>query len=167
MIPAVLFAGFMVVGYSFAQTNSLGLVSKNGAQIAKSMIAFVGYGIGFGISIAWFYTWLEDLKFFHEGKQLQGNGLLGGYKAMLMKSPFWITFLTLLIVYIPCAVLLYPAIVQGDIGAYVLQGFNLPEGISEYLILVDENIKLNRHHPVLYTLFIHVCLIVGKSVFGS
>lgn len=167
IIPTILFAGFMVMGYSFAQTNSLDLILKDGTQIAKAIIAFAGYGIGFVIFIAWFYAWLTDLELFREDEQSQRKGLLGGYKAMLVKFPFRTVFLTLLIVYLPYTILSYPAIVQGDIGAYVLQGFNLPEGVSEYLNLIDENVKLNGHHPVLYTLFVHVCLVIGKSVFGS
>ncbi len=166
-IPAILFAGFMVVGYSFSQINSLGLILKDKVQIAKGVIAFAGYGIGFMILIAWFYTWLTDLKVFYEDEHIQKKGLLGYYKALLVKFPFWTVFLTLIVVYIPYIILSYPAIVQGDIGAYVLQGFNLGDGTSGYLSLIDENVKLNGHHPVLYTQFIHVCLVIGKSFFGS
>lgn len=167
IIPAVLFAGFMVVGYSFEQTNSLELVIKNKVQIMKSMITFVGYGIGFAISIGWFYVWLNDLKLFHKEGQIQRKGLLGKYKIVLTKFPFRTVFLTLLIVYIPYVILSYPAIFMGDCRSVILQGFNFSEGTSDYLILIDENVKLNGHHPVIYTLFVHVCLVIGKTIFGS
>lgn len=167
MIPAVLFAGFMVVGYFFAQTNSLDLVLANGAQMVKSMIAAVGYEIGFAISIAWFYTWLTDLNLLRGEEQIQKKGPLGRYKDLLIKAPFRTAFLTLLIIYIPYVILSYPAIFMGDTDNMILQGFNFSESSSNRLSLIDENVKLNGHHPVINTLFIHICLIIGRSVFRS
>lgn len=168
VIPAVLFAGFMVVGYSFARTNSLDLILKGKVQSAKAMIAFGGYGIGFVISIAWFYTWLTDLELFHAERKIQKKGLLGRYKAVLMRAPFRTAFLTLLIVYIPYIVLSYPAIFMGDTGDIVLQGFNCSDwGTTSYLHLIDENVKLNGHHPVINTLIVHACVVIGKAIFGS
>lgn len=167
VIPAALFAGFMVVGYSFAQTNSLDLILKNKVQNAKAMIIFGGYGIGFAISIAWFYTWLTDLELFHTERQIRKKGLLGRYKTILMSAPFRTTFLTLLVVYIPYMVLSYPAIFMGDTGDYVLQGFNSYDRGTSYLHLIDENVKLNGHHPIINTLIVYACLIIGKAIFGS
>lgn len=167
VIPAVLFAGFMVVGYSFEQTSSLDLILKSRAQLAKAVIAFAGYGIGFAISIAWLYTWLADLELFHKEGGLQKEGVLGRYKAVLAGAPFRTAFLTLLIVYIPYVVLSYPGIFMGDTDRIILQGFNFPDRTSEYLLLIDENVTLNGHFPITYTLFVHACLVIGKSIFGS
>lgn len=166
-IPAALFAGFMVVGYSFAQTNSLGLILENKVQTAKALIAFGGYGIGFAISIAWLYTWLTDLDLFHTERQIQKKGLLGRYKAILMEAPFRTAFLTLLIVYIPYMVLSYPAIFMGDTADIVSQGFNSTYGWSGDLIRIDENVKLNGYHPIINTLIVHAGLVIGKAIFGS
>ena len=47
------------------------------------------------------------------------------------------------------------------------QGFNLPELQSSRLVLLDEHVFLNAHHPVAYTLFIHGCLLIGKKIFHS
>ena len=69
--------------------------------------------------------------------------------------------------YIPYALLSYPAIFMGDSMNIMAQGFNLPEGTSNYLNLIDENVRLNGHHPIIYTEFIHICLVVGKAVFNS
>lgn len=167
IIPAVLFAGFMVVGYSFAQTNSLDLILKNKLQMFKSIISFAGYGIGFVISIAWFYTWLTDLRLFREEGQLYRKGFLRRYKDVLIKAPFCTVLLTLLIVYIPYTILSYPAIFMGDTRHMITQGFNFYDETANYLILIDENVRLNGHHPVIYTLFIHACLLIGKFVFKS
>ena len=167
VVPAALFAGFMVVGYSFAQTDSLNLIIENGVQIIKAVIVFLSYGIGFAISIAWLYTWLTDLELFHKERQIQRKGLLGRYKGVLVRAPFRTVFLTMIIIYIPYVVLSYPAIFMGDEGDIILQGFNFPGSTSSYLNLIDENVTLNGHHPVVFTLFIHACLVVGKSVFGS
>lgn len=166
-IPAVLFAGFVVVGYSFEQTNSLDLVFKDGKQITKSLIAFVGYGIGFAICIACLYTWLTHLKLFDKERKAPGKGLWGRYKALLAQAPFRTTFLTLIILYIPYVILSYPAIFMGDTRRIIPQGFNFTDYTSRYLNLIDENVRLNGHHPVIYTLFVHACLVIGNAVFGS
>lgn len=167
IIPAVLLAGFMVVGYSFEQTDSLHLVIGGKRKAIKALIAFAGYGVAFATASALFYAWLRDFKLFSDEREIQENGLLGRYKTLLLRSPFRTAFLTLLVIYIPYIILSYPAIFMGDTDAMILQAFNIPEWTSNYLNLIDENVRLNGHHPIVYTMFIHVCLLAGKAVFGS
>ncbi len=43
----------------------------------------------------------------------------------------------------------------------------MPELESEMLVLLDSNVYLNNHHPVFYTLYTHICLMIGKTLFDS
>ena len=61
----------------------------------------------------------------------------------------------------------YPAILQGDAQDFILQGYNLPSLQSERLVLLNKNVYLNAHHPVAYTMLVHICMIIGKFLFKS
>lgn len=168
ILPALLFAGFMVVGFSFAQINSLDLVLVNRVQKIKAFMAFIGYGIIFTVLIACFYTWLSRCRFFGPTQSDRCvKGLLGWYKEKLSTKPFQTAFLTLFVLYIPHMALSYPGLFMGDVADMVKQGFNIPETTTGYLVLVDENVRLNGHHPIVYTMLIHGYLILGKTFFGS
>lgn len=168
LLPAFLFAGFMVVGYSFAQTDSLDLVLQGNVQRIKALIAFGGYGIIFAVLIAWLYAWLQGVDLANGSTLGYGKrGLWGQYKRLLRKAPFRTVFVTLFILYIPYTILSYPAILMGDSYDIIAQGFNFPEYTSSYLILMDESVKLNGHHPIVHTQLVHICLVIGNAVFGS
>lgn len=168
MIPAALFAAFMVLGRSFADTASWDLVFGNGLQLVKSLVAWNGYFILFSVAIALLYTRLSAAEFWRGKEARQFNpGLWGRYLRALSERPFRTAFFTLLIVYLPYMVLSYPGISMGDTPTIITQGFNIPESTSNMLNLIDENVRLNGHHPVVYTVLLHACLVVGNTVFGS
>ncbi len=168
LVPAGLFAAFMVVGCSFEAEGSLELVLGNSLQIVKCLVAWNGYFIAFSVAIAALYTWLPNVRLWRENKgEVPGKGLWGRYLRTLRAHPFRTAFVTLLICYLPCMVLSYPGILMGDGLPMILQVFNLPEWTSNSIVLLDETVRLNGHHPVAYTMLLHLGLMVGKGLFGS
>lgn len=56
---------------------------------------------------------------------------------------------------------------MGDTGAQIRQWFNYPNGTSDYLRLLNPNVLLNGHHPVVHTAIIGSCVQLGLSLFNS
>lgn len=55
----------------------------------------------------------------------------------------------------------------GRYGCAVRQWFNYPNGTSDYLRLLNPNVLLNGHHPVVHTAIIGSCVQLGLSLFNS
>lgn len=169
VIPAALFAAFMVFGRSFADTASWDLVFGNSLQLVKSLVAWNGYFILFSIIIALLFSWLPSVKLWQgkSGGEAPRSGAMGWYQRRWVAHPFLTPFLTMLVLYVPYVIVSYPGIFMGDTPDVIIQGFNVAEYTSNYLNLIDESVRLNGHHPVVYTMLLHVFLVLGKSLFHS
>jgi type II secretory pathway component PulM len=49
----------------------------------------------------------------------------------------------------------------------ICQGYNFPSSATGGVVLLDENVFMTGKHAVIYPVFIHICLRLGKALFGS
>lgn len=168
VVPAFLFAGFMVLGQAFAYDDSLRCVVSDGLQKIKAMLVFFGFFTIFATAIAVLDQGLGELQICCQSINA-ANGRKGfeKYKKCFCEHTFATVFLTVFLFYIPYMILSYPAIHMGDTCNQLAQGYNFWEGTSGYLKLIDETVRLNGHHPILHTLYLHLCMVIGDTVFGS
>ena len=158
--PAFLFAVFMVSGRAFAYNAAV--------QPICAIVVIGGYFVIFFAGIAILYKWMEGFDICDENAQIiKQESFVGKYMRCLYKHTFITVFATIFILYIPYMAISYPAIHMGDTCNQLAQGYNFPEGTSGYLKLIDENVRLNGHHPILHTLYLHLCMVIGDKVFGS
>ena len=87
--------------------------------------------------------------------------------AVLSVHPFAGPFLVLMIAWAPTLIASLPGLFMGDTGAQIRQWFNYPNGTSDYLRLLNPNVLLNGHHPVVHTAIIGSCVQLGLSLFNS
>ena len=170
-LPAALFAGMMVLGWSFAKYNSVRLVLtlKHG-QLIKSFLVFWGYDLLFRYLIQYAYLkfalGFPRLDSFHPARPR----ILRWYGNKLRKAPFRTAALTLLILYLPLMLVSYPGMIVADTVGQTLRGF--PE-FAEVDHAVDPGrlgklgAHLNNHHPVAHTMLIHLCLSAGYRILHS
>lgn len=147
ILPAVLFALFMIVGHSFFKTGSSSLLIANGCQIIKALIVFSGYFLLFLFLIIQIYQCFDyiSLNIFAEEKK-PFNSL---YNRFYFHS-FICSFLLLLICYIPYIVLSYPGIFVADFSWQFAQSINAAQ--------------LSNHHPVFHTFLIKLFIQIGKKL---
>lgn len=156
LIPAVLFAFFMVMGYSFYATNSWNLVFGSKLQLLKSMIAFCGYASIFYFSIRWLFYYIDHLDITQkEGKFPR---IISWYLNRLRKHPFGTCFLTLAILYLPYMAISYPGIIGNDARRQISEGYNYFHG---------DGSGFRNQHPFMHTFLITFFLIIGDTVFHS
>lgn len=167
-LPAALFALFMVLGRAFVYEDSLLCLVSDGVQIMKAAISVCSYFIVFFIGIAVLYQWLEGFLICGGDAYPTKQGtLFGRYAECLCRHTFITVFITVFVMYIPYMLISYPAIHMGDTCNQLAQGYNFPEGTSGYLKLIDENVRLNGHHPILHTMYLHLCMVLGDKLFHS
>lgn len=167
VLPSALFAFFMVVGFSFKADNSWQLVLENQLSVLRAIIMFTGYFFLFKAIIIIIFSGLDHKLALNFSIKNESNQYIKWYFAKLSEFPFITTFVTLFIIYIPYIIASYPGILMGDSWDQIAQGFNMDGWTSKYLNLMSENVKLNNHHPIFYTLLLHICLVVGNHCFLS
>ena len=170
---AALFSFFMVFGYSFEKTNSWDLViGISHAEIFKAAVVYAGYYCLFRECLRLAFTLADRLA---EKKAdigvRKGTGLSGSYLRALRSRPFLTVFVTLIILYIPYSVVAYPGTLMGDGYTQITQAFSeLKTGGIGYMTaerLLKDGVYINQHHPVVHTMLIHWCLVLGIKAFGD
>ncbi len=170
-IPSVLFSFFMVMGYSYDKLGNWDLViNRNNFQWIKALIVFAGYIVFFFFCICYIYYIIDMCNIHFEYKKKSKINIVSKYLQLLKNRPFITTFITLFLFYIPYIIVSYPAIFGHDMVSQITSSY--PElGIysPRYTSLFNhqEGIYLNNHHPIVHTLFIHVCLEIGENLFSS
>lgn len=161
-ILAAVFAVFVVVGYSFAMTQSLDLIFADYAQITKSIVCLIGYYGLFLPCIKLCYLAMSRKEVFARAEEPPAKWIT----LLMDRHPFLSAFAVLVLAWMPYLIAYYPGIFMGDTGAQISQFFQLPNGTSDYLNLISDSQLINNHHPVLHTVLMGMAVKVGK-ILGS
>ena len=156
----ILFSVFTVIGESYLKTNSWNLVFLNKIQIFKSLILMFGYYCFYIGLINYIFDQLVNKIEYKESKNKVFNFIFE-------KHSFIIPFLIILICWIPYIVIYYPGILMPDSSNQIKQFFGLEiskNSATDSVNLIDENVKITNHHPVLHTVLLGMCMKVGKLI---
>ena len=157
IIPAGLFAFFMVMGYSFFMENSWELVFGNKLQLLKSLTAFCGYYVLFFYCIRWIFYHMDHLDIEHDGRT-KVCPVFQWYLDCLRNHPFRTCFLTLMIVYLPYMIISYPGILGNDSRRQLLEGYNYVHG---------DGSGFQNQHPFVHTFLMTFFVTIGDHMFQS
>lgn len=171
--PAVLFTFFMIFGYSFLHESSWDLVVNSDiGQLGKTIVMSVGYFFFFYNMISWLYSRMDSpVKVSVKNTADIRFTPLRRYLEKLCQKPFTTAFVSLFIVYLPCAILSYPAFfIMGDTKNQIIQAYGElgivgPEYLEGHML--SDAVFLNTHHPPVHTLLVHLCLVTGSHLFHS
>lgn len=168
-IPSGLFTFFMIFGYSFKKEDSWSLIFKDILQIWKCTIATFGYYILFFCSIVMLFHWINKIITSIKSKNVDvSNKYIKKYLNSLVRYPFRTSFITLLICYLPILIISYPATFMGDTRHQIVQAYNPIDYYGGFGVDVSQSdIKIYNHHPVVHTMIIHGCLVLGTTIFKS
>ena len=82
--------------------------------------------------------------------------------ALLDRHPFVLPWAAVAIAWAPTFIASVPGLFMGRYGrADPVNGFNLPNGTSDYLNLINPNVLLNGHHRVVHTALLGGCVQLG------
>ena len=160
IILAVLFSLFMVFGYSYAKTNSWDLIFHGKLQFAKALIVMCSYYIIFKLMINYIFEYVvQKIKYKSTENKL--------FNYIFEKHSFILPLLIILVCWLPYVIIFYPGIMGPDSSNQIKQffGMTISETSSTNSVnLIDENVKITNHHPVLHTVFLGVCVKIGKFI---
>ena len=161
VLPAILFSLSMVGGYSLATFQDLSPLLESPSQLVKTVWAFFGY---FVLASTLFFLLNTVLD---QDKTRQDKTRQNKLYKLFSNHAFSISAGFLALAWLPQLIGCYPGLIMGDTGAQILQWFNLPNWTSTYLNLINPEVLLNAHHPVLHTMIIGSFVALGNFCFGS
>lgn len=157
IILSLLFSFFMVFGYSYMKINSWDMIFLNTFQLFKATIVFIGYYILFrGVMNYLFDQLFESIQVKETSNKL--------YNFIFVKHSFIIPLAIIIICWLPYLIVYYPGNLFEDPGNQLRQffGVDLPEwSAANSTELIDENVKITNHHPVLHTVILGACAKLG------
>lgn len=145
-IISVVFALFCIIGDSFDKTNSFKLISHNHITLIINTIRLLGFSFIFNFLINKFYYLVEEKEFKNKKNKL--------YDFLFEKHPFIIPFIIILIFYLPYIISFYPGILSPDPSNQIKQFFHIKTNYLDYTTLIDPNVYITNHHPVLHTILL-------------
>ena len=167
-VPAAVFSVLVVVGYSYDATNTAELVLGGISRVIEALIQAGGWYLLGHTAI---YLAFECLDWLGWHRIDFSEARMGRIRRVadfaLERHPLLGPAALLAFAWAPTLLASLPGLFMGDTGAQIRQWFNLPNGTSDYLNLIDPNVLLNAHHPVAHTALIGSCVQLGISVFGS
>ena len=149
---SLLFSLFMIFGNSYANCGNTSLVFGNVWLFILSILMAIGYYSLFKLCIGYIFEYLDKLKIKKSTKKVM---------TFFEEHPFLFSVIIILICWIPYIIAFYPIILSPDPSYQIKQFFGIRTKYADYAVLLDENVVLTNHHPVLHTLLIGGCLKIG------
>lgn len=163
VLLSLIFSFFMVFGYSYYKINSWDMIFKNTFQLFKATIVFIGYYILFRAII----NYIFDILIAKIQKTEVKESTNKVYNFIFVKHSFIMPLIIILICWLPYIIIYYPGNLFEDPGNQLRQffGVDLPEwSAANSTNLIDENVKITNHHPVLHTVILGMCAKLGMMI---
>lgn len=154
LVISILFSMFMVIGISFDFYKSLKLVIKY--PLFSILLLFI-LTLVFKMLIDYLFVKLDKFK----DKDIKKKSK---FKECFDNHPFLVSLGFILICWLIYDIAFYPGILTPDSGNQILQFFGIDNYYSHVSNLLDENMIITNHHPVVHTLLLGACVKVGTLV---
>ena len=148
---------FIIIGTSFIINNNFSLIYEH---LILSILCFVIIAI---------ISYLIIIKIFNkfDNEISYEKNSTNKFIKLFNTHPFLISFIVIIIGWLIYIIAFYPCIMSPDPSFQILQYFGIDNKYSTYVNLIDKNVILTNHHPVIHTLLIGSCLKIGLSLFNS
>ncbi len=168
LLPAIGFACCMVVGKSYDTTGDASLALGGASRVIESLVAAAGWCIFGIVGITVLFELFDYVLRRRERAGARSAGaFVSAARRLLDRHPFAVPCIALIVAWLPTLVASAPGVFMGDTGDQIRQWFGLPSGTSSYLELLDPDMLLNGHHPVVHTAILGGCVQLGMAMFGD
>ncbi len=162
---SILFTIIIVIGNSFYVSDSFKFIEEN--IIINLIIAIISLAV-FYLIFSKIFEILEHKEFkildkLNKSKIINKIKKTKLYK-LFLKHPFLFSLIFILICWLPYIISFYPSILSPDPSFQIKQYFKIPNKYSTYVVLLDPNVLITNHHPVIHTLLLGTCVKIGKII---
>ena len=165
-ILSMIYSFLLFFGTSYHFTGSAKIIFD---YFFISVIIFIIFFLLMKKGLLYLYKFLDDKRYekkidFKSNKFKKIKKLIGKLNLLLKKRPFLVSWGLILVFWLPYIVSFYPAILSPDPSFQIRQYFGIPNKYSDYSIMLDENVLITNHHPVIHTLLLGTSLKIGNML---
>lgn len=158
---SLIFTNFIVIGNSFLKGNSFDFILSH---IFLNITFFVLLLLIFFFLIKYLFNKLDKYNFNNKNSKLKEKIKKSRIYKLFLKHPFIFSLIIIIICWIPYIIAFYPAILSPDPSFQIKQFFGIENKYSTYVVLLDENVLITNHHPVIHTLLLGGCVKIGTFI---
>lgn len=152
-ILSIIFALLMVLGNSYKNFGDASLVFDKVIFFIIAVLSAIGYYYVFSEFILKVFVFFDNYKV----KECKNK-----FFNFLKKRPFIFSFILIILCWLTYIIAFYPIILSPDPSYQIKQFFGIRTKYADYAILLDENVVMTNHHPVLHTILLGGCLKIGR-----
>ncbi|MGE5455553.1 MAG: DUF6020 family protein [Ignavibacteriales bacterium] len=157
-ILSLLFSLFLVVGNSYEEIGNWNLVMGSISNFLISCVLIFGYYNLILCTINIIFDFINNTKIFNLKIPNKWS------KLIFEDHPMLSSILIMLICWLPYIIAFYPAILSPDPSNQIKQFFGLETHYIEGVNLIDENVLITNHHPVLHTALLGGSVKIGRML---
>ena len=146
IILSLLLSLFMIIGESFYISGSFALISKSITLFLVALIRFAGFYFIFNFLINTLFNYILKVK----PKKINNKI----YQFIFEKHPLLMPIIIMLICYLPYIIAFYPGILSPDPSNQIKMFFHIETKYLDYAVLLDPDVYITNHHPVLHTVLL-------------
>ena len=154
---SLLFSLFMVVGYSYDKVGNAYLVCGNLAFIIVSIIKLFCFYKLFDIGMNLLF---DKVTNYHVKDFVKESKFIKWFN----DQPFLVSFIIIVLCYIPYMIAFYPAIMGYDPSNQIREFMGMHTRYMDSVILLDPNVTITNFNPVLHTLLLGSCFKLGHTL---
>ena len=162
VLPSILISLFLMLGEGIEKYGSFTFLFNGIKQSINTFILFVGYfSFLYGV-INLLFNKIALVNKSSSISAFQKNKILS---LSFYKHPFWSSFIIIFILWLPYLIASYPGRFMGDTYYQLYQFFGVKSfSALEGEILLDPNMCITQHHPVVHTVFLGFCVKLGRML---
>lgn len=154
-VLSVIFSLFMIFGNSYINYGNYSLIFGSIWLFVLAVLMAIGYFFLFQLSLCYVFEYLDKQKIKDSTNKVM---------TFFNSHPFVTSIIVMLICWLPYIISFYPIILSPDPSYQIKQFFGIRTKYADYAVLLDENVVLTNHHPVMHTLLIGGCLKLGTLI---
>ncbi len=89
------------------------------------------------------------------------------FLSLFDKHPFLFSLAIIIVLWLPYIISFYPIILSPDPSFQIMQYFKIPNKYMDYSIMLDRNVTITNHHPIIHTLLLGSLLKIGHTFFND
>lgn len=160
LMLSFLFSLFILIGNSFLISNSFNFIVNN---IILNIFIFIVSIVLFIFILRFLFNFLDKKTKSRHFKLLEKIKKTKFYK-LFIKHPFLFSLIIIILCWIPYIVAFYPTILSPDPSFQIKQYFGIENKYSTYSVMLDPNVLITNHHPVIHTLLLGTCVKIGTII---
>lgn len=153
-----IYSFLLVFGFSYDKRGDATLIFGSISSFLLSSLIFFLFYIAFKFIIKKIFKFIDNYKY------VKKDGKIIKFKDVFERHPFATSMVIMLICWLPYIICFYPIIMSPDPSFQIKQFFGIDNKYSYYVNLLDPNVIITNHHPVLHTLLLGSCLKIGVLI---